>query len=812
MKDYKDNQEDNIDIAAIVEKAKAHWYYFAISLLVFLTVAYVYNRYTQPNYEVSATILFDNIKAGSTDVDVLMEGENANFRKPENTLSVENEISIIKTDNLIRQVIQQLDYNVTYYKTEKFWPNFIETSWLKEVHDGLPFRVVVDSAANQLINVPIKVEILSASRVRLTANADEAALFNFAKNTTIKRVENIEFDQTITVGEPFASNLLNITLVANETSEDLSGSNVFFEIKSDNSLTRSWNSSLLVEGIEGATEGSRVFNLKVETNVPVKGKAFVDQLIEVYRDRNLGRKDSQGQTSVDFLDDKIAVVADSLTYAEQALQSFKSESNFMDLGAAQSSVYSNLGELDRQKAGIEDQLNYYRSTLGNLKDVDNAGKIVVPSTYGIDNQLLNRLVEQYLEVTSRLRSLRYNASDQNPLVLQLEAQANDLQGAIAQSLNSSVRTLTSQLAAINQRVGKINYNLSELPGNERRLAILERNRDFYDERYKFLTQKRTAAQLAMDSNTPDFEVIEESSVSDNPVWPNTNLIYSLAIALGLALPIGLIFLKDQASDSVTDKHELESRTKAPLIGMIANGPKDAKLVNLQYPNTGITESFKFARVNLQYFHGGDEKVIGVTSSVSGEGKTFCSVNLSASFAESGKKTLLICGDLRQPRILEYINVRSVGLADYFSGDVSLDTILQSTIVTNMDVIAPGKPINDPIRLFESQDMDVLMSELKERYDTIIIETPPIGYVADYFVLLKYIDVNLFVVRYNYTKKNILDGINDLYKKHKIKNLNILFNDVKSSNSSYYGYINESSANGYYSKTPNKGLLSNFKKN
>ena len=276
-------------------------------------------------------------------------------------------------------------------------------------------------------------------------------------------------------------------------------------------------------------------------------------------------------------------------------------------------------------------------------------KLQYPSTYGIDNQLLNRLVEQYLEISSRLRSLQYNASDQNPLVQQLKSQAVDLQSAIAQSLNSSVRTLTTQLSSINQRMGKINYDLSTLPGNERQLAVLERNREFYAQRYQYLNEKKTEAQLALDSNTPNFEVIQESKVSEAPVWPNTNLIYSMALALGLALPLGLIFLKDQMSDSVTDKNELESRTKAPLIGMIANGPKDAKLVNLQYPNTGISESFKFARINLQYFHSETDKVIGVTSSISGEGKTFCSVKLKCGFLPNqGKRPcccVAICEDL-----------------------------------------------------------------------------------------------------------------------------------------------------------------------
>ena len=809
MNNFNRDKEDNIDIASIVAMAKSHWYYFVVSLFVFLALAYAYNRYAEATYSVSATLLFDNIKTGSTNVGELIDDGNGGYRKPENTLQVENEISIIKTDNLIRQVVSELDFNVLYYKTEKFWPSFVETSLLDEVYGSFPMTIVLDSAANQITNVPIKAEIISSNQVRISLSADEASVYNFEKNAVIQELEDVSFEQVVTVGEPLTSDLLNITVLANEESGDFSDADLFFEIRSDNSLAKSWNNSLTVEPVEGATEGSRVYNLSAKSNVPQKGKLFIDKLLEVYQNRGVGKKNSQGQKAIDFLDKKLAVVSDSLALAEQALQSFKSSSNLIDLGTAQSSVYNNLGALEQEKAAIEDQLNYYRSTLGNLKDIESANKITIPSTYGIDNQLLNRLVEQYLEVSSRLRSLQYNASDQNPLVQQLRAQAVDLQSAIAQSLNSSVRTLTNQLSSINKRMGKINYNLSELPGNERKLAVLERNREFYAQRYQYLNEKKTEAQLALDSNTPNFEVIQESKASDQPVWPNTNLIYSIALALGLALPLGLIFIKDQVSDSVTDKNELESRTKAPLIGMIANGPKDAKLVNLQYPNTGISESFKFARINLQYFHSDADKVIGVTSSTSGEGKTFCSVNLSAAFAESGKKTLLICGDLRRPRIDEYVNVSAVGLADYFGGEVSLDTILQSTVVPNMDIIAPGRVVNDPIRLFESPDMNKLMAELRERYDTIVIETPPIGYVADYFILLQYIDINLFVVRYNYTKKNILDGINDLYKKHKIKNLNILFNDVKSSNSSYYGYINESSANGYYNKST-KGLLSPFK--
>ena len=216
---------------------------------------------------------------------------------------------------------------------------------------------------------------------------------------------------------------------------------------------------------------------------------------------------------------------------------------------------------------------------------------------------------------------------------------------------------------------------------------------------------------------------------------------------------------------------------------------------LESPNSAISESFKFARINLQYFHQGeDSKVIGVTSSISGEGKTFCSINLSSAYAEAGQKTLFICCDLRKPRVNEYFNIRQVSIADVITGRLSIDEAIQPGH-QNLDVLGAGEPLTDPIRLYESKEMDSIMAELRRRYDVIIIETPPIAYVADYFVLLKYFDVNLFVVRYKYTNKNILQGINELHSNNKIKNLNILFNDVKYSGDYGYGYLSD--GDGYY---------------
>lgn len=813
MENYKNNQEDNIDLLAILNKAKSYWYLFAVSIILFLAIGFVYNKYSERTYAVDAILMFDKTEAGSSPIDEIMEGDA--YRKPENTLFVTNQVAIIKSDNLIQDVVKRLDQTVTYYTVESFWPGFLEESWLNEAYDNFPFEVEVDSSANQLTGQLINVEVLSEGQVKISAEGKEVSIYNFAKGGVVNKVENIVLEETINVGDPFVSNYLNITLKKKDgvSLEDFSDQNLFFKISSQEALAKQWQEKLSLELTEKLTEDPReqprVVSLVVESNVPRKGVEFMGQLISAYSEVNLDRKNSKGEKAITFLNEKIRTVSDSLKKAEENLESFRASSTLVDVDAARSSIYSNLNDLEKERAEIRNQLNYYQSTLQNLNDESASGRITAPSTYGIDNAILNKLIDQYLLISTRLNELEYNLKVENPLVKQLRQQMTDLKDAIAQNLRSSMDALKGQQNILNSRIGSMNSNISALPKNERTLARLEREYEQYSQRYNFLVDKRTEAQLTLDSNTPDFEVIQQAKVGDNPTWPNANLVYALALALGLIFPLGFVFFKEKVSDNILAKDELESRTKAPLLGMIANGPSKVKVVKRTHANTAIAESFKFARINLQYFHqGSNNKIIGITSSISGEGKTFCATNLSVAFADSGQRTLLICGDLRKPRIHEYFNLKGVGVTDFVEERASLEDVIQATEFRNLDIIAPGALQSDAVNLFESKKMEEMFSQLRERYDRIIVETPPIGFVVDYFVLLKYFDINLFVVRYNFTKKNILEGINDLYNNHKIKNLYILFNDVKSSSNSYYGQIN--GAEGYYGKLSKAGSPAKLK--
>ncbi len=546
---------------------------------------------------------------------------------------------------------------------------------------------------------------------------------------------------------------------------------------------------------------NRVLDLKINETLPQKGITFLDALIDTYEHQNLSKKNLRGENSVEFLNEKITQLRDSIDVAEAQLETFKRENNIIDYQMESSSSIGNLSNLEQRKSDIIQRLTYYKNTLSSLRNSSGSTSIIAPSAAGINQDpLFNQLVQQYVEVATRLNKLRATATDSNPLVTQLRTESESLREALVNNLSSSISAEQANLSSTNGQIAQIKGDMSALPSQDRKLQVMDRDLNNMRTKYNELVNTRETAQMSLATNSDNIEVIDAPKKAGyKPVEPNAMLTYAIAIALGLMFPLGFVLIKDVSNNNIKDKNELENQTKAPLLGMIANGPKDAKLITHKYPNSAIAESFKFARINLQYFHqGGQEKVIGITSSISGEGKTFCSANLSAAFAESGKRTVTICCDLRKPRIQDYFNLRGPGISEYLSDMVSINDIIQPTDIRNLDVIAPGMPQEDPIKMFESERMDELIAELKKRYDNIVIETPPIGYVADYFVLLKHFDVNLFVVRYNYTNKNILSGINDLYVNNKIKNLYLLFNDVKFNSDSGYGYL--SSGDGYYSNT------------
>ncbi|MGB3779295.1 MAG: polysaccharide biosynthesis tyrosine autokinase [Tunicatimonas sp.] len=794
MEKFKKQDEESINLMPLLFKIRSQWYWFAASLLLFVGIAYVYVSYTESQYLVNAKILFEDVEVGSTAIDRELDDSPRSGRSAERKIALTNELAKLVSDNTVRRAIDQLDFNVSYYTVEKFWPSFLQNSWLNEKYHDYPFTITLDTSQPQLVGLPIYVEIVSENQVRISAEADEATLVDFASGKTVSLLNDITINEVVTVGQPYESKLLNLEITATEASFNYADYDLCFKISSTGSLVGSYKGAITATPADQVNQDARVVNLSFESPIPQKGELFLNTLIDAYANQVLEGKNDQGENSIEFINNELTAATDSLNQARQNLQSFKSGAVY-DPANAMSSVYNQMNDLEDERADLQNQLEYYQSTLRGIKS-SKSDAIVAPSYAGINDPSLNNYISKYIDISSRARKLNASASQANPLVKQVNEEVETLKSALEQNINGVISSLQIRMKRINGRIYALESDLRSLPQDERRIQVLQQEFDRYNEKQVYWQKKKSDAEMKLATNTANIDTIEKAQMQGNaPIWPKSGLIYAGAFLLALMLPLALIIGKDFVDGSITNKDDIENKTKAPLLGMIANGNKGAKLVMLEAPNSAISESFKFARINLQYFHQGeDSKVIGVTSSISGEGKTFCSINLSSAYAEAGQKTLFICCDLRKPRVNEYFNIRQVSIADVITGRLSIDEAIQPGH-QNLDVLGAGEPLTDPIRLYESKEMDNVMAELRRRYDVIIIETPPIAYVADYFVLLKYFDVNLFIVRYKYTNKNILQGINDLYSNNKIKNLNILFNDVKYSGDYGYGYLSD--GDGYY---------------
>jgi len=354
------------------------------------------------------------------------------------------------------------------------------------------------------------------------------------------------------------------------------------------------------------------------------------------------------------------------------------------------------------------------------------------------------------------------------------------------------------LQDIDSRTVKLNTQISRLPKTERELIGMERQFKLNDAIYTFLLQKRAEAQIARASNAPDYEIIDEALYfKARLISPTTSMNYIIALFFGLIIPFVIILVKDFFNNKITDIKELESISSLPVIGQVYHNKTKSTAIIRDYPKSPLADSFRAIRTNLQFFSEGEDKMtILITSSMSGEGKSFCSVNIASVYALLGKKTLLMGFDLRRPALYEDFELNNqYGITSYLIRNAKIEDIIQKTPIGNLDLISAGPIPPNPVELIASDRTKVLFDVLKNKYDYIIIDSAPIGAVTDSFLLFNYADINIFTLRHNYTIKEALQNNLKSIENKKFSNVSLLINDITIKKNSY-GYDYHSK---YYQK-------------
>ncbi|PJJ59788.1 polysaccharide biosynthesis tyrosine autokinase [Hymenobacter chitinivorans] len=778
---------DEIDLHVLFFKLRNRWPIFLASVLLAGFLGYVYLQLKAPVYDFRATMLLGNQSSGSKRAQELLqilEVQNKGVK-------MEDEIGLLKSADVVQRAVARLPFAVSYFAAPDTWLNTFRDLQVRERLAGsVPFRVVPDMQAPQLTGVRIYVEPAGPGRYRVHAKASKGQLYSLPTSELVREVLDVNLDQTVAVGDTLRHPLLTAVIApepgfpAADASEQY-----YFMLNTQAAMTAALQSKLLVKPID---HDSRIVELLTQGTVPAKQMQFLDTLMAVFVEDDLREKNITGAKTVAFLDAEIANLSDSLRRSAAALSNFRSSRGVVDVGVQSGEGIRQLGELEAMQAKVATNRKYYANMLGYLRDNQNTGQMVSPSSVGIEDPVVNNLILQLTDLNSQRAALGVNASTNNPLVTVLDERIHTAKQSLIQTLVNMTRATDIALRDLNQQLGRVRGTISAMPENERQLARLKGESDFNDKKYNFLVEKRSEAAIALATNATDKKVIDQTKmVGNGPSAPKAPLVALLSLLGGLLLPLGFVLLRDKSNRRIQSKEDLSRITNIPLLGVVAHGSSADKLTMLKEVKGPIAESFRSIRVNLQYLSAGlDKKLIGVTSSVPGEGKTFCTVNLAAEMAQSGRKVLLLECDLRRPTVAGYFNIDTHaehGLSSYLMGLSTLDDCRQPSGVPHLDVICCGPIPPNPTELLESARMDKLLQELRQQYDYVLLDTPPVGYVAEFFVLVRHLDANIYVVRQNYTDRGLVSQINELYAEKKVKQLYMIINDMHFTKTYEYRY-------------------------
>lgn len=768
-------QEDikPIDIKYYLIKYFRYWPLYVTCIFLGLIVVFLFHRYSVEEYQVQGSIL---IKQNSSPETRILDRSNI-FS---GTNNLENDILLLTSKNLAAAALSTLHFNVTYYAST----NIKEV----ELYDQSPIRVEVNTEYPQLEMGEITFTMLDENSFILTR--EESGFFDFLSAKADGPVDSEILNKPYQFGEEIPSSLVHFSIrkIKNLTP----GDQLSFVIHNPISIVDDYSRAITVRPINSY---GTVLQVSMATKVVEKGRDYVNSLMDAYIEYSLKEKNQMTENTLKFLDEQLQFVEDSLKTVERKILNFKVQNKLLDVNSEFGGVLSNIQGLEDQIQSIDFELQYYQSLQEYLeKKGKDYSDILAPSLVGINDGSLNSLINNLISVSLERRKLLAQVNENHPSVREFDEQITKLRENIFENIDNLVSNTIDKKKRALAMLGDEDKEFSKLPQAEADFMSLNREFKLRENLYNYLLEKRAEAGIAKASNISDNSILDYARKGDL-IFPKKAQNYGLAFGLGLFIPLALLLLYHYLNNKIVDQVQLKNVLRIPLLGTIGHSTKDTNMLVMDHPKSMVSESFRSLRSALFYLASEKKcKKILVTSSVSGEGKTFVSINLASAISLSGKKTILIGLDLRRPKISEYLGVASVtGLSNYLVDKATREEIIVQTPYENLFVVPSGPIPPNPAELLLKQKMEDFLESLNEEFDVVVMDTPPIGLVSETMDLMKFSDVNLYIVRQDYTHKRYLLMINDLYANDQVDQIYAVFNGMKAGLDVYdfggynYGY-------------------------
>ena len=768
------SDEQSVDIKQLIYICLSHWYLFVIGVVVALAAGFIINRYKPNVYQTSGTVLIKNEQG--FDPTALMT--NLSTGKS----NVENEMAILRSYTLTERTIKKMNLEVTYYEKGRFLTS--------EMYKIAPFDVEFDRTVPQAVGVTYQISNFGEGTMVLHGTSEFLTKYDYVLCQTISSSPyKVDITTECKQGEWIDNGFNRFRIVYNDRfNPETDKTRVLsFRLNSYPGLVNQMSTFT----VAATSKQSSVASLVMNGNNPRKIVEFTNLLMTEYVNSGLEKKNIVSENTIQFIDNELAGIQESLSSAESELKDFRTQNDLMNLDLQASQIYNQLQALEKERAELSVNVKIYKRLQDYIKEqINDPENLAAPSTMGITDPLLNRLVTELVTLSQTKATQLLTQTEQHPQIVKLDEQIVTTKRTLLETINNLVSNAELSLDEINKRIAKTMSESKVLPEKQQQLINYQRNFNFNDETYKYLMQRRAEAQILKASNTPDNSILDEARIERVVrISPRTSMNYLIAIILGLLIPALYLFLKDFFNVSINDRKDVEKLTSFPIIGQVALSNSKDPLVVVNSPKSPIAESFRSIRTNIEFLTQGKAKsTILVTGDMQSIGKTFNSINVASIYALYGKKTVLLGFDMRKPKLFKEFGLNNnIGLSSFLSNKESFDSIIQSTsAIPSLDIITSGPIPPNPAELIASDKCQELFDLLKERYDYIIIDTPPVGLVTDAFLLMKFSDVNLFIVRQGVTNKNIFGSIiKDLEKRN--LNISLVINGIQTNKGYGYGY-------------------------
>ncbi|MFV8280282.1 GumC family protein [Christiangramia marina] len=785
-------QEEEINLREELEKYLKYWPWFLLAVIVCVALAFTYLKFTTASYNTTASIIIkdEDSKGPSSEMSAFVD---LGLLSGMGTNSIENEIGILKSRRMMTEVVKALQLNVQYID---------ET--------GIPAKEVY-------LNSPVLVQILKMDEQKLKDLAEsEDSEFYVSQSGNDFLLTNLGSGKILKAKAGMPVEIGFATVVLNPQD---SAASEFSDLKIRFSTIQGVTSAYRAKVMVNLTDkNSSLIELSLEDPVKAKARDILDQLILEYNREAIEDKNLVARNTAKFIDERLSIINEELDSVETGKEEFKQDNQLTDIQAESSLFIENASEFNKRQQEMGTQVELANAMIEYLRNGSEGD--LLPANLGISQQSVNQRIQEYNDLVLERNRILSGSTAKNPIVVRLSSQIDQIKGNVLQSLQRMRDNLKIAQEDLNRQSAVIGSKISAVPGKERLYRGIERQQNIKESLYIFLLQKREENSLSLAVTAPKAKIVDSAYSSDQPISPKPKIILLAALILGMLIPFLIIYISQLLNNKIQNRADLDKAAKEiPVVGEIPKVKRgDKELIDNKSDRSILAEAFRILHTNLQYLlaSNGDKKSgvkIFITSTVKGEGKTFAAFNLAVTLANTGKKVVIVGGDLRNPQLQRYeAETKSMlGVSDYLiNNSHSLDGLIkQSALHSNLSLLASGSIPPNPAELWRLDKSGQMFAELETRFDYVIVDTAPSMLVADTFLINKFADLTLYMIRAGYTEKKLQEFALDAKRDGKLHDVGFVLNDVELSNFGYgnkYGYVYGQEETSFWDKIRGKAMF------